>query len=68
MKKVKLEIGQLALCYCPEWCGTGYHVAKWDGEKFDYDEEPNGNFDNCVEGYLPLNEDGKPQARIYREE
>lgn len=67
MKKPKLEVGQMCLCYCPEWCTINYQVAFWDGEKFDYPDAPNDNFDNCVDGYLPLTEDGKPAAKIYRE-
>ena len=67
MKKVKLEEGQMALCFCPEWCEIGYQVAIWDGKKFDYPDASNDNFDACVEGYLPLNEDGKPIGRLYKE-
>ena len=67
MAKVKLENGQMALCFCPDWCETRYQVAFWNGEKFDYPDATNDNFDANVEGYLPLNEDGKPIGRNYKE-
>ena len=67
MKKVKLEVGQMCLCYCPEWCSINYQVAIWDGKKFDYPDSPNDNFDACVDGFIRLNEDGKPIDKIYKQ-
>ena len=36
------------LCFCEGWNESGYQVAKWDGEKFVYDEQPNDMFDRYV--------------------
>lgn len=58
--KPKLKKGQMVLCVCHEWCELGYQVAQWDGKRFSYPGEPNNNFDNCVTGYLPMNQYGKP--------
>lgn len=64
--KPKLKIEQKALCLCPEWCPLGVQVATWDGKKFDYPDNPNpDNFDNCVTGYLPLDEYDNPTRRNY---
>ena len=37
------------LCYCPEWNGTGYQVAMWNGDVFYYDEQSSDNFNAHVE-------------------
>ena len=56
----KPEKGQLCICRCPEWCDEGYQIATYDGEGFDYDNAPNGSFNEYVIAWLALNEDGEP--------
>ncbi len=52
----KPKKAQLCLCYCPEWCDSGYQVAKYNShtKKFDYMESPNSNFHNCVIGWMAI--------------
>jgi hypothetical protein len=58
--KEKPKDGQLCLCRCPDWCHEGYQVANFEDDKFSYDSDPNGTFNNYVIAWLPLNEDGLP--------
>ncbi len=61
--KVKnLAINQICLCQCPDWCSEGFQVARWDGEKFDYDSSSNPEFDGKIIGFVPLDEDGLPMT------
>ena len=55
-----LTKNQMCICRCPDWCDEGYQIAKWNGEAFEYDADPNGGFDQHVIAFLPLNKDGKP--------
>lgn len=50
--------GRLVLCYCPEWCNSGYQVAYFDEDQggFYYDEQPNSQFNDCVEAWSLLGE------------
>ena len=52
----------MVLCRCPYWCDSGYQIAKWNGEIFEYDEDPNGGFNDEVIAFMPLTEDGEPSA------
>lgn len=45
---VKPPKNRVLLCYCPEWCESGYQVAEWNGKRFVYEEEPNEIFDQHV--------------------
>lgn len=67
MKKPQLKRGELYLCFCPEWCTLSYQIATWEGDRFDYPDSTNDEFDNYVKSYLPLNEEGKPVAKNYIE-
>jgi len=40
---------ELLLCYCPEWCESGYQVAEYTGKRFYYAEQSNDMFDECVQ-------------------
>ncbi|HWY09700.1 MAG TPA: hypothetical protein VN026_00170 [Bacteroidia bacterium] len=55
----ELKEGQLCICTCPEWCSTGFQIAIWDGEKFDYPDASNDGFDSLVIGFMPLDDDGR---------
>lgn len=65
MSKKRIKYGQLALCYCPGWNELGYQVAVWQGNKFDYAEAGNDDFDKHVKAFLPMNENGKPIEKPY---
>jgi len=54
---------QMCICRCPNWCESGYQIATWDGERFDYADSPNDMFDRDVVAFFPLNEDGEPETR-----
>ncbi len=49
--KIKPTKGRVVLCYCPEWCDTGYQAAQWNGQEFVYDEQPNDMFNTLVESW-----------------
>ncbi len=57
----KLKIEQLVLCRCPNWCSTGYQVARWNGSEFYYEDDPNGSFHDHVIAFIPLNNEGEPK-------
>ena len=57
-----LTENQMCICRCPDWCDEGYQIAKWNGENFEYDNDPNGGFDRHVIAFLPLTDDGKPTS------
>lgn len=61
-KASKLKTNQMVICRCPNWCDEGYQIARWNGEEFEYDSDPNGTFNKYVIAFLPLNEDGEPSA------
>lgn len=44
----KPPINRVLLCCCPEWNESGYQVAKWNGDEFTYDEQPNSMFNGMV--------------------
>lgn len=44
------------ICYCPDWNESGYQIAKWEHGKFQYDEDPNGSFDEHVEQWCSFME------------
>ena len=58
----KLKYNQMVICRCPNWCSLGYQVAYWNGEMFEYDDDPNGGFNDHVIAFMPLDEDGEPCA------
>ena len=55
-----LTENQMCICRCPDWCEEGYQIATWNGEKFEYDADPNGGFDKSVIAFFPLTDDGYP--------
>ena len=61
-KAKKLRCEQMVVCRCPDWCSIGYQVAKWNGDEFYCDDDPNGIFNDYVIAFLPLDEDGEPCA------
>jgi len=40
------------LCFCPGWNNSGYQVANYSNKKFEYDEDPNGNFHKYVKEWF----------------
>ena len=56
----KLSYNQLVIVYCPEWCDTGFVIAQWKGSTFESETDYNGTFNEYVESFLPLDEDGCP--------
>ncbi len=42
---------RVILCYCPDWCDESYQIARWDGKKFEYDSQPNNDFDKYVQSW-----------------
>lgn len=59
--KEKPDRGQLCLCKCPDWCSLGFQVAEFDGRIFNYPDAANDSFNEHVEEWMPLNEDGEPE-------
>ena len=47
-------IGKPLLCKCPLWNDVGFQVATWDGTEFSYEDQPNGNFSQCVEAWVEI--------------
>ena len=39
---------------CSDWCGTGYQVCYFRHGKFEYDEQSNDNFNECVTEWAVL--------------
>jgi len=54
----ELDYDQLVVCRCPNWCSSGYQVARWNGEEFYFDEQPNDMFHRDVVAFMILSEDG----------
>jgi hypothetical protein len=52
----KPKEGKLLICYCPYWCELEYQIATYEDGSFDYPDSPNNKFDECVEGWVYLNE------------
>jgi hypothetical protein len=48
---IKPQIGRVVICYCPEWCSSGYQIAFWNGKEFYFDEQPNDMFNDLVESW-----------------
>lgn len=46
--KIVPPLNRVLLCYCPDWCETGYQVAYFDGKKFTYSDCPNNDFSENV--------------------
>ena len=46
--EIKPSSSRPILCYCPGWNDLGYQVAQWKNGKFQYDEDPNGFFNEYV--------------------
>lgn len=57
-RALDLDPEQLVLCKCPNWCSSGYQVARWNGREFEYDEQPNDWFDRDVISFMILSEEG----------
>ena len=55
---------QLCLCKCSGWNTSGLQVAMYDGKTFDYEDSPNDSFNEYVEGWLPLNDEGVPESEF----
>ncbi len=55
---------QLCLCKCSGWNSDGLQVATYNGEIFDYEDAPNDDFNEHVEGWLPLDENGVPESEF----
>lgn len=50
-KKERIPQARPLLCYCPKWCDGGYQVAYYNGRVFEYEDQPNDNFDQHVESW-----------------
>ena len=53
-KAIELPHDTLVICKCFNWCEEGYQVAKWNGEEFKYDSQPNNMFNGCVVGFVEI--------------
>lgn len=59
MTEHKLREGEICICHCPQWVSSGFAIARWDGEGFEDDINYEW-FNEQIESYLPLDEDGLP--------
>ena len=56
----------IVICRCPNWNDIGYQIAKFENDKFCYDDQPNERFDENVIAWTPLNEDGEQIETIHK--
>lgn len=55
------EQGQLCFCRCPNWNDSGFQITRYASKKgFYYEDQLNPLFNDYVEHWYPLNEDGTP--------
>lgn len=53
-----LKRGQLVVCKCPDWNEEGFQIAVWNGREFEYSGQQNDWFNEYVEEFAKLNDDG----------
>lgn len=56
----KLEFNQKVICKCPHWNEEGFQIAFWNGDEFEFDDQPNYLFDKQVIEFCPIDDDGIP--------
>lgn len=66
-RETKPKEGILIICHCPNWCDSGYQIAKFEDGIFCYDDQPNDAFDENVIAWIPLDEDGEQTESIHKE-
>ena len=47
--KIPIPMNRNLICYCPDWCDSGYQIAHHNGLEFVYDEQHNDLFSDHVE-------------------
>jgi hypothetical protein len=65
-REKKPEEGIMIICRCPNWCDSGYQIAKFEDGIFCYDDQPNDAFDENVIAWTPLDEDGEQTESIHK--